>query len=46
MILNAIAEKPLPIYGDGSNVRDWLYVEDHANALLLVLEKGNGRSKL
>ena len=45
MILNAIAEKPLPIYGDGSNVRDWLYVEDHANALLLVLEKGTvGRS--
>ena len=36
---------PLPIYGDGSNVRDWLYVEDHADALLLVLQKGAlGRS--
>lgn len=31
---------PLPVYGDGSNIRDWLYVEDHADALLLVLEKG------
>ncbi len=40
IILNALAGKPLPIYGDGSNVRDWLYVEDHADALLLVLEKG------
>ena len=40
MILNALAEKPLPIYGDGGNIRDWLYVEDHAAALLLVLEKG------
>ena len=45
IILNALAEKALPIYGDGSNVRDWLYVEDHADALLLVLEKGEvGRS--
>ena len=45
IILNALAGKPLPIYGDGSNVRDWLYVEDHADALLLVLERGeNGRS--
>lgn len=40
MILNALANKPLPVYGDGSNIRDWLYVEDHADALLLVLEKG------
>jgi dTDP-glucose 4,6-dehydratase len=40
VILNAIAGKPLPIYGDGSNVRDWLYVEDHADALLLVSTKG------
>ena len=40
VILNALAGKPLPIYGDGSNVRDWLYVEDHADALLCVLEKG------
>lgn len=45
VILNALAGRPLPIYGDGSNVRDWLYVEDHADALLLVLERGqNGRS--
>ncbi len=45
IILNALAGKPLPIYGDGSNIRDWLYVEDHADALLLVLNKGfNGRS--
>ncbi|MDZ7908649.1 MAG: dTDP-glucose 4,6-dehydratase [Gemmobacter sp.] len=45
VILNALAGKPLPIYGDGSNIRDWLYVEDHADALLLVLEKGElGRS--
>jgi dTDP-glucose 4,6-dehydratase len=45
IILNALAGKPLPIYGDGSNIRDWLYVEDHADALLLVLEKGTlGRS--
>jgi dTDP-glucose 4,6-dehydratase len=40
MILNGLAGKPLPVYGDGQNVRDWLYVEDHAAALLLVLEKG------
>ncbi len=45
VILNALEDKPLPIYGDGSNVRDWLYVEDHADALLTVLEKGEvGRS--
>ena len=45
IILGALAGKPLPIYGDGSNVRDWLYVEDHAEALLLVVEKGRvGRS--
>ena len=45
VILNALAGKSLPIYGDGSNVRDWLYVEDHADALLLVAEKGRvGRS--
>ena len=44
-ILNALAGKPLPIYGNGSNIRDWLYVEDHADALLLVLTKGRiGRS--
>jgi dTDP-glucose 4,6-dehydratase len=45
IILNALAGKPLPIYGDGSNVRDWLYVEDHADALLQVIAKGAvGRS--
>ncbi|MCL4676782.1 MAG: dTDP-glucose 4,6-dehydratase [Pararhodobacter sp.] len=41
IILNALAGKPLPIYGDGSNIRDWLFVEDHADALLLVVEKGS-----
>ncbi|WP_305968875.1 MULTISPECIES: dTDP-glucose 4,6-dehydratase [unclassified Mameliella] len=45
VILNALAGKALPIYGDGSNVRDWLFVEDHAEALLLVVQKGAvGRS--
>ncbi|WP_335949764.1 dTDP-glucose 4,6-dehydratase [Salipiger bermudensis] len=45
VILNALAGKPLPIYGKGDNIRDWLYVEDHADALLLVVEKGElGRS--
>lgn len=41
MILNAIAGKPLPVYGDGQQVRDWLYVDDHADALILVATKGN-----
>ena len=40
MILNAREGKPLPVYGDGMNVRDWLYVDDHCKALLTVLEKG------
>ena len=40
MILNALEGRPLPIYGDGGNVRDWLYVEDHCEGILLVLEKG------
>lgn len=40
MILNALEGKPLPVYGDGSNVRDWLYVEDHARALHAVLTRG------
>ena len=45
IISNALGDQNLPIYGDGENIRDWLYVEDHAGALLLVLEKGeNGRS--
>jgi dTDP-glucose 4,6-dehydratase len=40
MILNALEGKPLPVYGNGSNVRDWLYVEDHVRALFLVLRQG------
>ena len=45
VILNALSKKPLPIYGNGENIRDWLYVDDHASALLLALEKGkSGRS--
>jgi len=45
MILSALAGRPLPVYGDGRNIRDWLHVEDHAEALLLVLERGKpGRS--
>ncbi|MBK4216378.1 dTDP-glucose 4,6-dehydratase [Paracoccus caeni] len=44
-ILRALAGEQIPVYGDGGNVRDWLFVEDHADALLLVLEKGRpGRS--
>jgi dTDP-glucose 4,6-dehydratase len=39
-ILNALEGKPLPVYGDGSNVRDWLHVEDHARALITLLERG------
>ncbi len=40
VILNAYHGKPIPVYGKGENVRDWLYVEDHADALLTVLQKG------
>jgi dTDP-glucose 4,6-dehydratase len=40
MIANATENKPLPVYGDGMNVRDWLYVVDHCEALLAVLERG------
>ncbi|KPU52922.1 dTDP-glucose 4,6-dehydratase [Pseudomonas fluorescens] len=40
VILNALAGKPLPVYGDGSQIRDWLYVEDHARALVEVVSKG------
>ena len=40
MIANALADKPLPVYGQGLNVRDWLYVEDHCRAIDLILEKG------
>ena len=45
VILNALAGKPIPVYGQGENVRDWLYVEDHADALLTVVQRGAvGRS--
>lgn len=45
VILKALAGEPIPVYGDGANVRDWLFVEDHADALLTVLTKGElGRS--
>ncbi|NOD34439.1 MULTISPECIES: dTDP-glucose 4,6-dehydratase [unclassified Ruegeria] len=45
VILNALSGQPIPIYGKGDNIRDWLHVEDHAEALLLVLDKGElGRS--
>jgi dTDP-glucose 4,6-dehydratase len=40
IIIRALAEQSLPVYGDGQNVRDWLYVEDHARALTLVVERG------
>jgi dTDP-glucose 4,6-dehydratase len=40
MIINALSDKPLPIYGDGMNVRDWLHVEDHCRAIELILENG------
>jgi dTDP-glucose 4,6-dehydratase len=45
VILNALAGRPIPVYGAGDNIRDWLYVEDHAAALLTVLQRGEiGRS--
>ena len=40
MILNARDGKPLPVYGDGKNVRDWLYVDDHCDAIATVLRRG------
>ena len=45
MVLNALDGKPLPIYGDGQNVRDWLYVEDHCAGILRVLEQGQPGEK-
>ena len=45
MILNALAGKPLPVYGDGRNVRDWLYVGDHCAAIRTVLENGQPGAK-
>ena len=40
MILNCLEEKPLPVYGKGENIRDWLYVEDHCDAIYTILQKG------
>jgi dTDP-glucose 4,6-dehydratase len=40
MLSNALNDEPIPVYGDGRNVRDWIYVEDHCRAILLALEKG------
>ena len=40
MIINALHDQPLPVYGDGLNVRDWLYVEDHCRAIDLIIHKG------
>ncbi len=40
MIANALADKPLPVYGEGRNIRDWLYVEDHCKAIDLIIRKG------
>lgn len=40
MITNALEDKPLPVYGDGMQIRDWLYVEDHCRAILAILDKG------
>ena len=40
MIINCLHDKPLPVYGEGLNVRDWLYVEDHCKAIDLILRKG------
>jgi dTDP-glucose 4,6-dehydratase len=45
MILNAVEGRPLPIYGDGGNVRDWLYVEDHCAGILLALRRGQPGEK-
>jgi len=40
MLANAMNDEPIPVYGDGQNVRDWIYVDDHCRAILLALEKG------
>ncbi len=42
LLANALRDEPIPVYGDGRNVRDWIYVEDHCRALLTVLRKGRG----
>ena len=45
MLINAMDAKPLPIYGDGGNIRDWLYVEDHCSGILLALQNGTPGEK-
>ena len=40
MVINALSDRPLPVYGRGENVRDWLYVEDHCRAIDLIIHKG------
>ncbi|NKL63355.1 dTDP-glucose 4,6-dehydratase [Rhizobium leguminosarum] len=45
IILNALDRKPLPVYGSGSNIRDWLYVDDHARALWLIVQRGRPGEK-
>jgi len=45
MVMNAVEGRPLPIYGDGGNVRDWLYVEDHCDGILAVLDRGRPGEK-
>ena len=44
LLSNALHDEPIPVYGDGRNVRDWIYVEDHCRAILLALEKGRAGS--
>jgi dTDP-glucose 4,6-dehydratase len=44
MLANALSDQPIPVYGDGLNVRDWIYVDDHCRAILLALEKGQAGS--
>jgi dTDP-glucose 4,6-dehydratase len=45
MLLNVLEGKPLPVYGDGKNIRDWLYVEDHARAVWTIMQKGTAGAK-
>jgi len=45
VFINALSSEPLPVYGDGSNIRDWLYVDDHAKALHMILSKGKPGEK-
>ena len=46
LIRNALKGETLPVYGDGKNIRDWLYVEDHCKAIDLVFHKGTARRNL